>query len=300
MNRSLLRRSDFQNRVANLFRSPEVLTSFLSSPEIPDDLRDWLSRLRILKGVPFNYLVPDERMLPPESIRFFHVDMNWVDAVIDGAFSIGRNLTTDENNPSFNQDAAVMPAMQPQIAKQSAALRANALGLEPPTASLQSVSGFLLRSTVVSSYRGLGVEAYPDSTNKNPLEIIRLEPLGDNSDTLLCLVDGDISRVDIHEAPEHLHYGIDTYSYDSKNHKVTADKVIRKFEKTGNNVTFTGKTITRDISSSFRSDSPRVLKASVLAKIIAEVNGTSGIDSAEMGFEMTQGVGQVSFNKDNA
>jgi hypothetical protein len=47
----------------------------------------------VLHGVPFNYLVPDEGMPSPESIRFFYLDMNWVDALLDGAFSIGRNLS---------------------------------------------------------------------------------------------------------------------------------------------------------------------------------------------------------------
>ncbi len=34
-------------------------------------VEQWFAELSILKGVPFNYLVPDESMLPIESIRFF-------------------------------------------------------------------------------------------------------------------------------------------------------------------------------------------------------------------------------------
>ena len=49
----------------------------------------WLSRLRLLEGVPFPYIVPSEGMLPNESIRFFHVDRNWLDALVDGALSVG-------------------------------------------------------------------------------------------------------------------------------------------------------------------------------------------------------------------
>ena len=48
----------------------------------------WLSRLR-LEGVPFSYIVPSEGMLPNDSIRFFHVDRNWLDALVDGALSVG-------------------------------------------------------------------------------------------------------------------------------------------------------------------------------------------------------------------
>ena len=57
----------------------------------------WFANLAMLEGVPFNYLVPDERMLPPESIRFFHVDQDWIDALIDGAFSIGRATVSGQS-----------------------------------------------------------------------------------------------------------------------------------------------------------------------------------------------------------
>ena len=48
----------------------------------------WLAGLQTLAGVPFAYLVPDARMLPPESIRFFAVDPNWTTALTDGALSL--------------------------------------------------------------------------------------------------------------------------------------------------------------------------------------------------------------------
>ena len=48
------------------------------------------ARAVLLYGVPFHYLVPDERMMPPESIRFFHVDPGWIATLIQGATSVGR------------------------------------------------------------------------------------------------------------------------------------------------------------------------------------------------------------------
>lgn len=39
--------------------------------ELPKTVRDWLADLEQLKGVPFNYLVPEETILPQESLRFF-------------------------------------------------------------------------------------------------------------------------------------------------------------------------------------------------------------------------------------
>jgi hypothetical protein len=102
-------RTSFQAKIADTFADPAAIQSTLEAVLLPEDLSKWLGRLRLLKGVPFNYLVPDERMLPPESIRFFYLDMNWVDSLLDGAFSIGRNLTRSEKAPTHNLDTAVTP-----------------------------------------------------------------------------------------------------------------------------------------------------------------------------------------------
>ena len=129
------------------------------------------------------------------------------------------------------------------------------------------------------------------------MNILRLEPLGDHSDTLLCLIDGDAHSIQIHEAPEHLHYGIDTYDYDSTSKKIIANKYIRTFTKSGDTISLTGEGEHLDLAPCFRSESPRVLKMTKLAELIAKANNVTHIDSAEMGFEMTQGVGMVSFDR---
>src|SRR5262249_40203685 len=97
---------------------------------LPDDLANWFRDLSLLRDVPFNYLVPDERMLPPESIRFFLLDPAWVDCLLDGAFSVGRVTSA-----AHAQDQAheVSPASNPHA----------------------RVSGFLLHSDVVSGWPGL-------------------------------------------------------------------------------------------------------------------------------------------------
>ena len=62
---------------------------------VPPDIVRYLARLRLLEGVPFNYLVPDATMLPLETIRFFYVDRNWLDALVDGALSVGTVNSAD-------------------------------------------------------------------------------------------------------------------------------------------------------------------------------------------------------------
>lgn len=53
--------------------------------ELPETVRSWSENLILLEGVPFHYLVPDERILPAESIRFFQVDPIWIECLVDGA-----------------------------------------------------------------------------------------------------------------------------------------------------------------------------------------------------------------------
>lgn len=296
--KTLSARTSFQSKIAATFDDPATIESSLGAVLIPEAISKWLGRLRLLYGVPFNYLVPDEQMLPPESIRFFYLDMNWVDALIDGAFSIGRNLTRTEKEHTQNLDTAVTPAMHHHAREGATSIRAEALGIPPPVTSLQVVSGFLLRSTIVNAYKGIGANVYPVAGTPM-LDILRFEPLGTNSDTLLCLVDGDAHRVDIHEAPEHLHYGIDKYEYDASTKKITATKMIRTFRKSGSEVIFTGDILPLEhLAEAFRPRSPRVVKMTTLAHQIAALNKVPDIDSAEMGFEMTEGVGMVSFKKE--
>ncbi|MCB1087153.1 MAG: hypothetical protein KDM63_08920 [Verrucomicrobiae bacterium] len=290
-----------------MFSEPAKLGEKLGTVELPKNLRDWLAKLRLLKGVPFEYLVPDERILPPESIRFFYVDMNWVDALVDGAFSIGRNQTIQPSEPSLNQDKAVMPTVKTQVAAQVPEHRASALGLETPPASLEVVSGFLLRSAVVQDYKGIGVNAYPKGgtppTTESPsvgqidlLNVIRLEALGPGSDILLCLIDGDAVQIDVHESPEHLHYGIDSYHCDPGSKEIFASKKVRTFKRDadGASINLIGEG-DLDLGDCFRPESPRVMKIFALSAKIAKASSFEGLNSAEMGFEMTQGVGKVSF-----
>jgi hypothetical protein len=74
---------------------PFLKTTTTEAPPLPDAVSAWFESLRKLEGVPFDYLVPDERMLPLESIRFFRVDNKWVGCLLDGAFSIGRVAGSD-------------------------------------------------------------------------------------------------------------------------------------------------------------------------------------------------------------
>lgn len=292
--------------IQSTFADPAAIAGTLGDIAVPADLAAWLGRLLTLAGVPFGYLVPDEAMLPPESIRFFRLDERWVRALLDGAFSLGRNLTAEASGASANLDRVLLGPVAAS-ARGAAPLRPRA-GVAAPDATETDTSwtGFLMRSRVVADYPGLGVNVYPNGNtpaDQAPrlLPVRRLDRLGPRGDTLLCLVHGDAYRVDVHEAPELLHYGIDDYRPPAgQGQAPTGVKQLRTFTRQPDGtVTMAAKTIAVPVGASFRPRSPRVLRLTDLAAALAAKNGAGPIDSAEMGFAMTEGAGMVSFiNRD--
>jgi hypothetical protein len=171
-------------------------------PPLPDDVVKWFGDLAGLNGVPFNYLVPDERMLPPESIRFFHVDQNWLDALIDGAFSIGRASVSGSS-----LEAAHAPAVRRVARAAASRRRANRPSVNRHGAADSGpVSGFLLRSQAVAGWPNLRVSGYSDTRVTNPVDTVRLGRLSD--DTMLCLFAGVVGSIYLREPPEQLHHGV--------------------------------------------------------------------------------------------
>jgi hypothetical protein len=301
--------------IRSTFADPQAIANALGDIAVPSDIAAWLGRLLTLAGVPFGYLVPDEVMLPPESIRFFRLDEQWVRTLLDGAFSLGRDLTAEAAGASANLDSVLIGQVAAS-ARAAAPLRPRAGVAAPDPATDTTWTGFLMRSQVVTAYPGLGVNVYPhgntpDDAQPVLLPIRRLDRLGPAGDTLFCLVHGDAYRVDVHEAPELLHYGIDTYQPPgAPGQAPAAVKNLRVFRRqqdgtivfgttgtfgtTGQNPDDEG-TVPVQIGASFRTGSPRVLRLADLAAALGTANGAGTIDSAEMGFAMTEGVGMVSF-----
>ncbi|HMQ48467.1 MAG TPA: hypothetical protein PKA00_06120 [Saprospiraceae bacterium] len=204
----------------------EALSKFQSAgsiqitqlPTVSDEIMDWLASLKLMHQVPFPYLVPDERMLPPESIRFFYVDLNWLDALVDGAYSIGRYTSTDNANLLYNKAEGTAGTAVHQAANQAARnkrvsqFKASTSG---DASTFEMVTGFLLRSEVVKAFKGIQVNAYAKSNyptlptwDGTSLPCLRLEQLSD--EVLIGLFEGETYQLDIHEPSEGLHFGFDT------------------------------------------------------------------------------------------
>jgi hypothetical protein len=282
-----INRAAVQLRLSATLRSRPAITQAIGDPTLPDDLTNWLGRLLGLHGVPFPWLVPDERMLPLESIRFFRLDRTWTAALIDGAYSIGRNLSTAAATASMALDHAAAPALNRHARTGAARIRAIALGVAPLAEDPPVISGFLLRSAIVGANPGLEVNAFADDGTARRL--LRLDRLGTSSNVLLALIAGDAARIDIHEPPEHLHFGIDSYRFESG--KVVASKNVHPFTRTDPVGIDRSKSDPKDFSACFRANSPRTMRMKAAAGVVGAAN------SAEMGFAMTEGVGLVSFRR---
>lgn len=44
-----------------------------------------------LNNIPAHYLIPDPSFLQRETAKFSYIDPNWMDALIDGALSVGNH-----------------------------------------------------------------------------------------------------------------------------------------------------------------------------------------------------------------
>lgn len=175
----------------------------IQEDDLTDEIASWLGQLAILSGVPFNYLVPDPKMLPPESLRFFFVDPNWISALLDGACSLGRVTTQDAA-----RDAAVADYYDRSANARSLNIRRARLKQGPLPARLDSdqpTTGFLLRSAVVAGWPGLEVDGFLDKKCTQPAQMLRMVRL--SRDVLLCLFDGKVEAVNIHEPREGITFG---------------------------------------------------------------------------------------------
>lgn len=58
----------------------------------------WVLDKLHLANVPAHYLIPDTSFLPLETLRFFYLDQNWTDALVDGALSLANHWASSPEN----------------------------------------------------------------------------------------------------------------------------------------------------------------------------------------------------------
>jgi hypothetical protein len=262
---------------------------------VPRGLRLWLARLRLLEGVPFGYLVADAALLPPESIRFFYVDRGWTDALVEGALSVGTVTTADRGAME-----SIYGTVRAEVDEAERLLRLPDAtpGTAVPTGPAGPISGFLLRSRMVSGWPGLHVRGYAVdnlrlSTPVNDedvgdehdlpmrrLGLLRLERLAPA--VLLALFDGIPQVVHVEEPRAGVQFGVDEINVGGR----TGAQVVLRNATTGERLT-----PRKTVRVPFRRGAPGVLHMQALARrMTAEAAAELGtsLDAAEFALQMLQ------------
>ena len=172
----------------------------------------FLARLLVLEGVPLHYLVPDERLLPPESLRIAYVNPGWTGRLLDGALSAGR-VSSRELATDMPLDEAIDTALD-ALLRERTGERLEREQADPRSGGGQvtgdieirrpEISGFLLRSELVRRWSALEVEVYDDRRQLPALRLERLAP-----DVLVGLVPGRVAALTLIEPYDGVRFGVE-------------------------------------------------------------------------------------------
>ncbi len=181
-----------------------------SSLQVSDSDQDaqqvinWLAATALLNNVPFNNLVPHPSLLPPETIRFFYLDQNWTDALLDGALSLGIQTGRDSLFQQLMRNK-LYEAVQDAMAEVRDAL----LGYNAPSpiAAQLNPAGFVLRSQGVAGWPNLEISAWSANDALGAMKPLRLELLA--SDLLFALYPDIPVKLTFTEPSEGLVFGVE-------------------------------------------------------------------------------------------
>lgn len=172
--------------------------------EIPDSVIGWLSDLYRLKGVPLEYLIPHTDLLPDESIRFFHLDENWIKSMFSGVLSMGI-----KNDYLKNLEPKIWDMVHEKVQSEliirstkEGLLRSDLLQSSEPF----RVTGVLIHSGLVHHFPGLEVYGYSQVLKAKSLDkqyylpLIRQERL--TPKIMMLLFIGEVKTVTINSPKE--------------------------------------------------------------------------------------------------
>lgn len=240
---------------------------------VPGELRRFLARLRLLHGVPFSYLVPDADLLPIESIRFFYIDRAWTDALVQGVLSVGTITTADRA-----QLEAVYANIRKDVDEAERTTR-RPKGEDRLTGPGGTITGFLMRSRLVSGWPNLHVRAYSQDvvaddalttaaeSDPHRMKVLRMERLAPA--VLLVLFDGVPAVVHIEEPRQGIQFGVRLNPADPPAQRRAKVKVRNR--ATGSPVppedTFT---TANSVDVPFRPGAPGVINVTELRRRLAQ------------------------------
>jgi hypothetical protein len=208
-----------RDRLAN----PAQVAATAPEAEMPPYLGSFCAHLRVLVGVPIEYLVPDARLLPPESIRFFYLDRSWTDRMVDGVISVGKIGTREQghhqaHNPTIT---ARLDGLEPSVRALQRGVIDYDTARDDATGPAGPVTGFVLRSEAVAGWPAMEVRAfdrvlgaYPDLASQEVeaarVPLLRLERL--TPSIMIALFAGIPALVWCEEPHHGVQFGVDVFA----------------------------------------------------------------------------------------
>jgi hypothetical protein len=268
---------------------------------VPPDIVRALAHLRLLEGVPFSYLVPDADLIPPERIRFFYLDRNATDALVQGALSVGTVNSVDRVELTQLYQIVrdeVDKAERLVRMKDSDAPALDARGR--PVGVGGPITGFVMRSQLVSGWPAMHVRAYatdtrddsdtiPDMDNSpDRVRLLRMERLAPA--VLLVLFDGVPRVVHIEEPRSGIQFGV-RLDDSSPLQQQRAVVTVRDVKNPNGGPLKDAQHNDRTVDVPFRTGSPGVINVRKLYENLraqAGTNMTTGpaVHSAEYAMQM--------------
>lgn len=193
-----------------IFNSPlsEDLAKSLSEDFI-DDFKiivENLVQYSLLNHIPLHYLIPEESMLPKETLRFFYIDENWLYSLIEGALGSGVQSSQDVHFKNL-----IKIIVNQELLDKVPKYRNAKFNLDSPDdeANIDNKykTGVLIRSCIISEYAGANIKAFKISGDKEQLmNILRIDRL--TPEILLVIFQGVPDKILISSPAQGLHFCI--------------------------------------------------------------------------------------------
>ena len=143
---------------------PQQVAPDAPEAAMPPYMESFLAHIRLLVGVPFENLIPDPRLLPSESIRFFYLDRSWADRLVDGAMAVGQIGSREQahdhgSSTNVSQQLDQSERMVRRLQRGTDFVTARAEVMQQQAAA-ETITGLVIRSSAVSGWPHMDVRAY--------------------------------------------------------------------------------------------------------------------------------------------
>ncbi|KAF1834717.1 hypothetical protein BDW02DRAFT_325202 [Decorospora gaudefroyi] len=229
-------------------------------------IHTWLAEKLSLGGIPPQYLIPEPSFVPPESLRFFHIDDFWLDCLLDGALSVANHLDTDDD------------VIRREIKKRFN----DYLKTDVPEAGFKPqipCYGFIIRSKIVKAMPDLRITVkWKEPDNRFP--VCRWTKWDDQ--TLMCLLDRQPDELEsiVLAQPQHQQrYALGSY-IDAAADKREITFVLRQLYTTAPGISESGRVLEKSENDGWLDFEIRCLHVEKIAKDVnTELNKLSKSES---------------------